>query len=581
MKNHLTDISNVLVIGCGGAGLRAAIEVKKNDLNVKIIGKRRKNDAHTVLAAGGINAAFGNIDKDDNWLQHFADTYLEGYGLGNPEIIEIMAKESPKLVKEIDSWGANLEKLKNGKLDQRFFGAHTYRRTCYSGDFTGQSIIQALLKRIKLLNIPIYDSQYVTDLLINDNTCFGAMSINTKNGERTVHLADSVILCTGGHTKIWFQSSSRKLENYGDGYDLALKAGCDLIDMEMVQFHPTGMIKPDDFAGTLVTEAVRGEGGKLFNVNGERFMQNYDKKRMELSTRDKVAIANYTEIIEGRSSPNGGVFLDISHKPKDFILNKIPKIYRQFIESQMLDISQKPMEVAPTAHYSMGGILVDSYNHSTSVKGLFAAGEVAGGLHGANRLGGNSLAEILVFGKLSGIAASSYSIKLKAQIRSQMAIKKIHENINKFIKNGEELVIALQNELSKVMWEKCGVIKNEEKLKLALEKIDEIEKRAYCVDIRISDNNFQDLIKLFDLNSSIKTAKATLLSAIERKESRGAHQRSDYPFLKASESCSYLIKEKEGLLQISRKDCIGLNSDLRKQIDQTVKINDFKNRLLE
>lgn len=581
MQSHCTDISNVLVIGSGGAGLRAAIEVKQNNLNVKVIGKRKKNDAHTVLAAGGINAALGNIDKEDNWIQHFADTYLEGYGLGDPEIIEIMVKEAPTLVKEIDDWGANLEKLGNLKLDQRFFGAHTYRRTCYSGDYTGKSIIQALLNRISLLDILIYDTQYVTDLLIRDNICFGAMSMDINTGERTVHLADAVILCTGGNTKIWQKSSSRKFENYGDGYDLALRAGCELIDMEMVQFHPTGMIKPLEMAGTLVTEAVRGEGGKLINGNGERFMKNYDSKRMELSTRDKVAIANYKEIIEGRSSPNGGVYLDISHKSKEFILNKIPKIYRQFIESQMLDISEKPMEVAPTAHYTMGGILVHSHDHSTSVKGLFAAGEVAGGLHGANRLGGNSLAEILVFGKLSGLAAVNYSLNLKSQIRSQISINKAHENINRLIKNGKELVLVLQNDLSKVMWEKCGVIKDEEQLNDGLKLISEIEDRINQVDIRINDKDFRDIVNLFDLNSSVKTAKATILSAKARKESRGAHQRSDFPHLKDSELCNYKIKEKEGSLLISRKAITEVKSSLKNQINKTTEINDFKKRLLE
>ena len=277
--NHLTQVSNVLVIGCGGAGLRAAIEVKLRGLDVSVLGKRVKTDAHTVLAAGGINAAFGNVDPEDSWEQHFADTYIEGYGLGDPSQIEIMAKESPILVQEIDEWGANFAKLKNGKLDQRFFGAHTYRRTCYSGDYTGLSILKTLLKKAELLKIPIYDNQYVTELLVRDNICFGAMSFDTTTAERTVHLADAIILCTGGHTKIWKKSSSRKKENTGDGLYLSLKAGCELRDMEMVQFHPSGMLYPEEIAGTLVTEAVRGEGGKLINNKGERFMINYDKKK--------------------------------------------------------------------------------------------------------------------------------------------------------------------------------------------------------------------------------------------------------------------------------------------------------------
>ena len=297
-QQHTTQISNVLVIGSGGSGLRAAIEAKLAGLDVTVLGKRSKIDVHTVLAAGGINAALANVDPEDSWQQHFADTYVEGYGIAEPRIIELMSKESPDLVREIDSWGANFAKLDNGKIDQRFFGAHTYRRTCYSGDYTGRSILMALIAKADELQIPILDAQYVTELLISDRTCFGAMSFHTSTGERTVHLADSVILAAGGHTRIWRKSSSRRKENTGDGFYLGLKAGCKLTDMEMVQFHPTGMVLPEEIAGTLVTEAVRGEGGKLINGNGERFMAKYDSDRLELSTRDRVAIANLELLIE-------------------------------------------------------------------------------------------------------------------------------------------------------------------------------------------------------------------------------------------------------------------------------------------
>ena len=327
-SKHLTHISNVLVIGSGGAGLRAAIEAKKSGVEVTVIGKRIKEDVHTVLAAGGINAAFANVDSDDSWKQHFADTMIEGYGLSEPRMVELMAQEAPELVTEIDDWGANFAKLKNGKIDQRFFGAHTYRRTCYSGDYTGRSILMTLLKKVKSLKIPVHDSQYVTELLVHENICFGAMTFNIQNGERTVYLADSVILAAGGHTRIWRKSSSRRNENTGDGFYLGLKSGCTLTDMELVQFHPTGMVIPEAIAGTLVTEAVRGEGGRLINSKGNRFMKNYDPDRMELSTRDRVAMANYTEIIEGRGTENGGVYLDISHKSKEFIIDKLPRMYR-------------------------------------------------------------------------------------------------------------------------------------------------------------------------------------------------------------------------------------------------------------
>jgi len=582
IKEHLTHISNVLVIGCGGAGLRSAIEIKKSGLDVCILGKRPRTDAHTVLAAGGINAALGNLDKEDSWEQHFIDTYLEGYGIGDPLKVEIMAKESPFLVKEIDKWGANFAKLKDGELDQRFFGAHKYRRTCYSGDYTGLSILKTLLKKSDELKIPIFDNQYVTELLIRENTCFGAMSFNLSTSERSVHFADSVILCTGGHTRLWKKSSSRKNENTGDGYYLGLKGGCELIDMEMVQFHPSGMVLPEDIEGTLVTEAVRGEGGILINNKGERFMKKYDPKRMELSTRDRVAIANYTEIIEGRGTSNGGVFLDISHKSKEFIVEKLPSIYRQFLETQMLDISKSPMEVAPTAHYSMGGILVNPENLSTCVEGLFAAGEVAGGLHGANRLGGNSLAEIIIFGRRAGIAASKYSRKIDQQLRSNKVIAIAHENINKFIKNGNELVRPLQNELRLIMWKYCGVIKNKTLLLEGLSKIERIKTKFSDIDIRIDEYNCEDLALIFDLQSSLFSAEATIVSALQRNESRGAHQRSDFPILDPLYKFNCLVSmDDNNNLKISNAPLKELNDEQKTIVINAKRDDDIRNKLLE
>ena len=582
LNKYLTHISNVLVIGCGGAGLRAAIEVKKSGLDVSILGKRSRKDAHTVLAAGGINAAFGNLDSEDSWEQHFIDTYLEGYCIGDPRKIEIMSKESLFFVDEIDKWGANLAKLKNGKLDQRFFGAHKYRRTCYSGDYTGLSILKTLLNKAEMLNIPIYDKQYVTEILVKDNICFGALSFNTSTSERTVHLADAVVICTGGHTRIWKKSSSRKNENTGDGYYLALNAGCELIDMEMVQFHPSGMLYPEEIEGTLVTEAVRGEGGKLFNNKGERFMSNYDSTRMELSSRDKVALANYTEIMEGRGTENGGVFLDISHKSKEFIIEKIPNIYKNFLELQNLDISKSPMEIAPTAHYSMGGIHVNPYSLSTSVEGLFAAGEVAGGLHGANRLGGNSLAEILIFGKRSGTSCVKYSKKLKSQNRCDNKIKMALENIEKVIKKGTESVEQLQRELRLIMWKNCGVIKNKVLLDEGLNKIGIIKNKLNDIEVRLDQHN-NNLNLALDLKASIMSAESTIISAIERNESRGSHQRND--FQETSENFDFNLivnfdKEHQEL-KVRKSPIKSLNEEQKKLIKGIKRETNFKQKLLE
>ena len=582
MNKHSTQISNVLIIGSGGAGLRAAIEAKEQGMDVIVLGKRQRTDVHTVLAAGGINAAFGNVDPEDSWEQHFADTYIEGYGLSEPEVVEIMAKESPMLVEEIDKWGANFAKLENGKIDQRFFGAHTYRRTCYSGDYTGRSILFALINKAKSLDIPIYDSQYVSDLLVEDNVCFGAMAFDIQSGERTVYLADSVIIAAGGHTRLWRKSSSRRNENTGDGFFLGLKAGCKLSDMEMVQFHPTGMVIPEEMAGTLVTEAVRGEGGKLVNSEGERFMKNYDSDRMELSTRDRVAMANYTEIVEGRGSPNGGVYLDISHKGKDFIIEKLPRMYRQFLDTLMIDISKSPMEVSPTAHYSMGGIVVSPEEHWTGVEGLYAAGEVTAGLHGANRLGGNSLAEILIFGKRAGLAASKRSKEINVHIRSKKVIEKAHENLNSTIKNGSEVARPLQRTLRNIMWEYGGVVKSEEKLNKGLSKLNDLKEASKDLDVRPDSEGYQDLMLAFDLEASIVSSEATLVSALNRKESRGAHQREDFKDLDSNENVNIkveLAKEKD--LKLTKEKTPKIEKNLQSLIDKTKEIRNFEGMLLE
>ena len=582
MNNNLTQISNVLVIGSGGAGLRAAIEAKQLGMEVTVLGKRQSTDVHTVLAAGGINAAFGNVDEDDSWEQHFADTYIEGYGLSEPEVVELMAKESPILVEEIDGWGANFAKLPNGKIDQRFFGAHTYRRTCYSGDYTGRSILFALLNKVKSLNIPILDSQYVSDLLVEDNVCFGAMAFDIQSGERTVFLADSVIIAAGGHTRLWRKSSSRRNENTGDGFHLALKAGCRLSDMEMVQFHPTGMVIPEEMAGTLVTEAVRGEGGKLLNSEGKRFMENYDSERMELSTRDRVAMANYTEIVEGRGSPNGGVYLDISHKGKDFIIEKLPRMYRQFLDTLMIDISKSPMEVSPTAHYSMGGIVVSPEEHSTGVEGLYAAGEVTAGLHGANRLGGNSLAEILIFGKRAGAAASKRSKNIDIHKRSKKVIENAHENLNSYIKNGSEVARPLQRALRNIMWEYGGVVKNEEKLNKGLQEIENLKEASKDLDVRPDSEGYQDLMLAFDLQASLVSSESTLISALSREESRGAHQRDDYKELNNDFNVNMRVQfDSDDKILLSKDNVPALNKDLKDLITRTKEIDNFEGMLLE
>ena len=583
-RGYRTEICNVLVIGSGGAGLRAAIGAHEKGCEVMVIGKRVRNDAHTTLAAGGINAALGNVDPKDDWVHHFVDTYQDGYFIADPEIVETLVKESPDRVNELVDWGASFAVNDEGKLDQRFFGAHTYRRTCYAGDYTGRVILTTLLDKVSELGINIKDMMYVANLLVSEKNgqkqCFGALAFDIVTGERCVYLADSIILAAGGHTRIWRRSSSRRDENTGDAMRLALNAGCQLSDMEMVQFHPTGMVHPESLAGTLVTEAVRGEGGILTNSNGERFMENYDKTRMELSTRDRVALANYSEIIEGRGTDNEGVLLDISHLGKEKIMEKLPRMYRQFMESQMLDISKSPMEVAPTAHYSMGGVVVDPKTQSTRVLGLYAAGECTAGLHGANRLGGNSLAELLVFGKIAGEEAADFSDSLELQIRDKSTIVEANNELDLLTSEGENLARPLQRKVRDIMWKYCGVVRSGDGLKIGLKKLEKVRKASNEIDVRPSAEGYIDLALALDLLGSIESAEATIRSALLREESRGAHQRTDYPDLSDEENVNYLVELEKGEQKTSTRKVKGVRSEL---IEPLSKFSDLgvDGRLLE
>ena len=585
MKNgYRTNACNVLVIGSGGAGLRAAIAAHEEGSEVLIIGKRIRNDAHTTLAAGGINAVLGTVDPEDTWIQHFVDTYQEGYNVADPKTVEILVKDAPNRINELIKWGTPFAKTPEGKPDQRYFGAHTYRRTCYAGDYTGRAILNTLLEKVEELSIPIKDMTYVSKLLVDkqdgEHQCFGAVAFDIVTGERTVYLADSVVLAAGGHTRIWRRSSSRRDENTGDAMRLALQAGCHLADMEMVQFHPTGMVYPETLAGTLVTEAVRGEGGHLINAEGERYMEKYDPERMELSTRDRVALANYTEILEGRGTKNNGVYLDVSHIGKDEILEKLPRMYRQFMESQMLDISKSPMEVAPTAHYSMGGIVVDAESHSTSVKGLYAAGECTSGVHGANRLGGNSLAEILVFGKISGEEAAKFSSNLDIQKRNREIIKEANEELDGLTKKGDELARPLQRAVRDIMWKHCGVVRSGDSLKTGLDELMKIKKLSTNIDVRPNAEGFSDLAIALDLLGSIDSAEATVRCAIERTESRGAHQRSDYKDMSATQNVNYLIHSENGNQVISHRTVPSLPEELKEPMSKFSDLS-VDGRLLE
>jgi len=420
----------------------------------------------------------------------------------------------------------------DGRISQRFFGAHTYRRTAFAGDYTGLEIQRTLINRAVQLGVPILDTVYVTRILVRDNTVFGAYGFDVTTGRRYVIHADAVILAAGGHTRIWRRTSSRRDENTGDAFRLAVLAGGRIRDPELVQFHPSGLLEPENAAGTLVSEAARGEGGRLRNALGERFMARYDAERMELSTRDRVSLAEYTEIKEGRGTPNGGVWLDVSHLPRETIMRRLPRVYQTLLELQMLDITKQPIEIAPTAHYSMGGVWVRPEDHGTGVDGLWAIGEAASGLHGANRLGGNSLIELLVFGRIVAEEAAKYSIGRQTQQRSAEAVAEARAEVDALLAgDGPENVRALQRALRDTMTTRAGVVRDEEGLLAGLSELAEVEERMTQLGVHPDIAGFQDLAHAFDLKASVLAARATLEAALERRESRGCHNRSDYPDL--------------------------------------------------
>jgi succinate dehydrogenase / fumarate reductase, flavoprotein subunit len=522
--------TSVLVIGTGAAGLRAAIELAEHGVQVLCVGKRRRDDAHTVLASGGINAALATMDPEDSWEQHAADTLREGYWLSDPTSVELLCREAPRAIEDLVRWGARLAREEDGRLTQRFFGAHRYRRTCFAGDYSGREIQRVLVERAAAVGVEMRDDIYLTRLLVHDGRVFGSYGFDLDDGSRRLIVADAVVLAAGGHTRIWRRSSSRRDENTGDAMRLAAEAGCRLRDMELVQFHPTGMVYPEESAGTLVTEAVRGEGGILRNALGGRFMERYDPDRLELSTRDRVALANYTEIAEGRGTEHGGVLLDISHLERETILERLPRMYRQFLDLAMLDITTTPVEVAPTAHYSMGGVRVDPETHATDVAGLFAVGECAAGVHGANRLGGNSLAECLVFGRIVAEQAARWSADLDVQVRDHAAIDEARDEVDELLaRRGDEFARSLQRALRDLMSEQCGVVRSEEGLREGLERLRELGERTAALEVRPDIAGYADLAHAFDLQGSLLAARATLECALERRETRGAHNRADFP----------------------------------------------------
>ncbi len=527
--NHETREHDVLIIGAGGAGLRAAIEALAQGASVGVVCKSLLGKAHTVMAEGGIAAAMANVDAADSWKTHFRDTMRGGKFLNNWRMAQLHAQESPDRVRELEQWGALFDRTESGDILQRAFGGHTFKRLCHVGDRTGLEMIRTLQDRGVQQGIDVYMECTVTRLLTDKGRVSGAFAYWRENGRFIVFKAKSIVIATGGIGKAW-RVTSNSWEYTGDGMALAYEAGAELMDMEFVQFHPTGMVWPPGVQGILVTEAVRGEGGILRNKAGERFMEKYDPKRMELSTRDVVARSIYTEVKEGRGTEHGGAYLDISHKPAEYVKKKLPSMYHQFKELADVDITKGPMEVGPTCHYMMGGIRVDAETAESTVPGLFAAGEAAAGLHGANRLGGNSLSDLLVFGRRAGLAAAASAKRSSVSSIDNAQIDQAEkELLAPFSNSATESPYAVHRDLQEVMQNLVGIFRTDEDLKKALAELAKLKVRAGKVSVEGSRLFNPGWHLSYDLKAMLMVSEAVAHSALARTESRGAHSRIDYP----------------------------------------------------
>ena len=555
MEDFETRECDVLVVGAGGAGLRAAIAASEYGAKVALVSKSLLGKAHTVMAEGGVAAALGNVDDRDNWKIHFRDTIRGSKNLANWEMAKIHAEKAPDRVRELERWGAVFDRTEEGKISQRNFGGHRYPRLAHVGDRTGLEIIRTLQDHaVHMENIEVFMECTVSDILKSGNRAVGALAYYRSSGKLVVFEAGSVIPATGGIGKA-YKVTSNSWEYTGDGHALAYLAGADLIDMEFVQFHPTGMVWPPSVKGTLVTEGVRGDGGILVNSDGERFMFNYipdvfaaetakseeeanswlkgeegAMRPPELLTRDVVARAIMTEVKEGRGSPHGGAFLDIaSRQSPDYIRRKLPSMYHQFKELATLDITKEAMEVGPTTHYMMGGIKVEANTAASTVPGLYAAGEAAAGMHGANRLGGNSLSDLLVFGKIAGQCAANFAQENSRISPHGEEIEKSIENTLEPFEDGDENPYQIHQELQEIMESHAGIVRTGEELEKGIRKLEELEKRLPKMHAKGERKYNPGWHLCLDLHNMIITSLALSRAALERTESRGAHTRLDYP----------------------------------------------------
>lgn len=576
---HEVREHDVLIIGAGGAGLRAAIEATENGLSVGVVTKSLLGKAHTVMAEGGVAASLGNVDPDDGWQTHFMDTMKAGKFINNWQMVETFAKEAPDRVIELEQWGALFNRTPEGKISQRPFGAHTYSRLCHVGDRTGLEMIRTLQEKVLATDTKVYMETTITRLFKNDEgRLVGALAYTRESGKFIHFKAKAVVMATGGWGRI-YKVTSNSWEGTGDGVILAYNAGAELVDMEMVQFHPTGMVWPPGVRGLLVTEGVRGEGGILRNANGDRYMENYDEERMELSSRDVVARANYTEVTEGRGSEHGGVYLDITHLGYDGIMKKLPTMYEQFMKLADIDISKEMMEVFPTIHYTMGGIKVDPETCATNIPGLFAAGEVAGGLHGANRLGGNSLSDLLVFGRRAGLGAAEYveaggySTEIEdRQVEDEK--KRVMEPLVKQESDDDENPFTIQQELQDAMMVHANLMRNEDSLKEGLGKVLALKDRLPNVKVTGSTLFNPGWHAAQDVHHLVQVSEIILRGALERTERRGAQWRLDYdgPDEELGNINFITKKDQQGEVGIEKREIQPMPEHLAKLFEEEARV---------
>ena len=598
MAEYDTVSHDVLVIGAGGAGLRAAIAAVSSGsgLTVGVVCKSLLGKAHTVMAEGGIAASLGNVDDRDNWKVHFSDTMRGGQYINNWRMAELHAKEAPARVRELEAWGALFDRTPDGRILQRNFGGHKYPRLAHVGDRTGLEMIRTLQDHAIHLGIDVHMECTVLTLLKDGDRVAGAFGYDRERGRFRLFRAKAIVLATGGIGRA-FRITSNSWEYTGDGQSLAYHAGAALQDMEFVQFHPTGMVWPPSVRGILVTEGVRGEGGVLRNSEGRRFMfddvpENYRaqtatdpdegwrytqgdksaKRPPELLTRDHVARCIMREVREGRGSPHGGVYLDIAWiaerlpNAAEHIKKKLPSMYHQFKQLADIDITKEPMEVGPTTHYMMGGIRVDGDTQMSTVPGLFAAGECAAGLHGANRLGGNSLSDLLVFGRRAGEHAAAFARDHgAAAVDEREAASAARRALEPFDRQTGDGPYQIQHALQQTMQDLVGIVRREDDMRRALGKIDELRALAQRVSVDGNREYNPGWHTALDLRNLLTIAEAITRSALERRESRGGHFRDDYPAKDSSYNSFNIVirKAKDGSMELSREPIAPMPEELR------------------